>query len=193
MSSKKTPLDRSVLIESAKHLIDYIGDDSTREGLLDTPERWVKALEFWFSGYDKNPEDVMKTFEDGAGGYDGIVIVKDISFHTHCEHHMAPFFGKVHIGYIPDKRILGLSKFARLTEIYGRRLQVQERLTTQIADAIDEYLKPKAVGVIIEAKHTCMCSRGVRETESSTTTSAMRGFFADEIAARAEFLQLLRK
>lgn len=189
---KPTPDHSEELKNALRTMFSHIGEDPTREGLQDTPDRWLKAINFWFSGYQKDPADVMKTFEDGSDGYDGIVIVDNISFHSHCEHHIAPILGKVHIGYIPDKRILGLSKFARLVEVFGRRLQVQERFTTQIADAIDKYLQPKAVGVIVEARHTCMCSRGVRETESMTTTSAMRGYFRDEIAARAEFLNLLK-
>jgi GTP cyclohydrolase I len=172
-------------------LLAYIGENPDREGLLETPARVLKAWQHWGRGYRMNPEEVLKTFEDGAEGVDEMVIVKDIEFYSHCEHHMAPFFGKAAIAYIPNGRIVGLSKLARVLDIYAARLQVQERLTNEVANAIDKVLKPKGVGVIIEAQHFCMCSRGVNKQNSTTITSALRGNLVMS-APRAEFLALAR-
>lgn len=163
-----------------------------RGGLQETPERVAKAWEFWTSGYTKNPADVLKTFEDGAEGVDEMVVVKDIPFYSHCEHHMAPIFGTATIAYLPDKRIVGLSKLSRLLDIYARRLQVQERLTCQVADALMEHLKPRGAGVVIKARHLCMESRGVCQQGHHTVTSALRGVFKDEPDARSEFLALAK-
>lgn len=173
-----------------KGLLQFIGDDPSREGLKETPARVLKAWRFWTQGYYMEPRNVLKSFEDGAEGCDEMVIVKDIELYSSCEHHMAPFFGKAHIAYIPRGRVVGLSKLARVADIFARRLQVQERLTNQIADAIHEVLDPVGVGVIIEAKHFCMCSRGVNKQDSMTITSALRGAIKEKPEARAEFLRL---
>jgi GTP cyclohydrolase I len=178
-------------LEDAVHrLLRAIGEDATRDGLKETPQRVAKAWEFWTSGYRMNPEDVLKTFEDGAEGVDEMVMVKDIPFYTHCEHHMAPFFGTATIAYLPDKQIVGLSKLSRLLQVFSRRLQVQERLTCQVADALMEHLKPKGAAVVIKARHLCMESRGVQQQGHHTVTSALRGVFKSEPETRAEFLRL---
>lgn len=179
-------------LELVRGLLTFIGEDPNREGLLETPARVLKAWGHWTRGYTQNPEEVLKTFEDGADGVDEMVMVRDIEFYSHCEHHMAPFFGKASIAYIPNGRIVGLSKLARVLDIFASRLQVQERLTTQVADAIDAVLQPKGVGVVIEASHFCMCSRGVNKQHSTTVTSALRGAMRDLGPARAEFLALAR-
>lgn len=185
MSDSEAPAEDIIV-----RLLQYIGDDPNREGLIETPKRVLKAWDHWCRGYKMDPHSVLKTFEDGAEGCDELVLVKDIDIFSFCEHHMAPFFGKAHIAYIPNKRIVGLSKLARLAEIFASRLQVQERLTNQIADALQNELDPLGVGVIIEAKHMCMCSRGARHTQASTITSALRGCMKDEPSARSEFLRL---
>ena len=181
-----------VIAEAAvRCLLAYIGEDPDRPGLLETPARVRKAWSVWCGGYSLDPVQVLKTFSDGAELCgDEMVVVRNIELYSQCEHHMAPFFGVAHVAYIPDKRIVGLSKLARVVDIYARRLQVQERLTNQIANAIDEVLKPKGVGVAITAKHFCMCSRGVQKQSSDTVTSALRGAMRDDPAARSEFLRL---
>ncbi|MGE4486324.1 MAG: GTP cyclohydrolase I FolE [Synergistaceae bacterium] len=184
----------SVPDDQARHavrtLMRYIGEDVEREGLRETPERVIKAFKVWYSGYAADPVDIMKVFEDGAEGCEEMVVVKDIPFYSHCEHHLAPIFGTATIGYLPDKHIIGLSKLSRLLDIYARRMQVQERLTTQVADALMEHLKPLGCGVIITARHLCMESRGIQKQGHATQTSALRGVFKDNDAARAEFLNL---
>lgn len=172
------------------HLLRALGEDPTRPGLRETPARAMKAWREWTSGYAVDPASLLKTFEDGAEGVDQMVIVRGIEFYSHCEHHMAPFFGTAHVAYIPNGKIVGFSKVARLVDAFAHRFQVQERITTQIADVIQQELAPKGVGVILEARHFCMCSRGVGKQHSSTITSAVRGALADEPAARAEFLKL---
>lgn len=173
-------------------LLQYIGENPTRGGLLETPARVAKAWAFWGSGYNVDPATVLKTFEDGAEGTDEMVLVKDIPFYTHCEHHMAPFFGTATIAYLPDKRIVGLSKLSRVLQIYARRLQVQERLTCQVADALMEHLQPLGCGVVVKARHLCMESRGICQQGHHTVTSALRGIFKDDASVRAEFLGLAR-
>jgi GTP cyclohydrolase I len=169
-------------------LLQFVGEDPSREGLKETPHRMAKAWQFWCSGYGSDPKSILKTFADGGERYDGMLWVKDIPFYSQCEHHLAPFFGTCSIAYLPDKRIVGLSKFARLVDAFSRRLQVQERLTTQIADAIQEVLQPKGVGVWMQARHMCMESRGVCKQGSSTTSSCLIGAMRDEPETRAEFL-----
>lgn len=171
-------------------LLQYIGEDPNRGGLLETPERVLKAWKQWTAGYAQDPKEVLKVFEDGAEGYDELVLVRDIPFYSHCEHHLAPFFGTATIGYIPDGKIVGLSKLGRLLEVFARRLQVQERLTVQIADAIVEHLRPKGVAVILHARHLCMESRGLQKQGHVTITSALRGILKDN-KARSEFLALV--
>lgn len=173
-------------------LLQYIGEDPTRGGLLETPKRFLKAWDHWASGYGVDPAQVLKVFEDGAEKCDELVLVKDIPVYSHCEHHLAPFFGVAHVGYIPNGRIVGLSKISRVVDVFSRRLQVQERLTNQISDAIQDALSPIGVGVVIECRHMCMESRGIQRQGATTITSAMRGAFRDNPEARAEFYSLIR-
>lgn len=176
--------------ERIREIIRFIGDDPLREGLVDTPKRVVKSWKEIFGGYKMDPKAVLGT-TFSAEGYNQIVICKDIEMFSTCEHHMIPFVGKVHIGYIPGDRVVGLSKLARLVEVYARRLQIQEKMTQQIADTLDEVLKPKGVMVIVKAKHLCMCARGVQKQHSEMITSAIKGAFEEE-AARSEFMELIR-
>lgn len=177
--------------DNIRRTLQFVGEDAERGGLAETPSRVAKAWGYWCGGYGLDPADILKTFEDGAQNVNEMVMVKNIPFYSHCEHHMAAFFGSATIAYIPDGRIVGLSKLNRLVDIFARRLQVQERLTTQIADALVEHLKPKGVGVIVNARHLCMESRGVRQQGQSTTTSALRGVML-EGSPRAEFLSLAK-
>ncbi|NBO73062.1 MAG: GTP cyclohydrolase I FolE [Gammaproteobacteria bacterium] len=185
------PVPTKKEIEMVRNLLTYIGEDPDREGLLETPTRFLKAWEEYTRGYREKPEEILKSFEDGAQSCDEMVIVRDIPVYSLCEHHLAPFFGKAYVGYVPDKRILGLSKISRLVEIYGRRLQVQERLTNQIADALDTHLQPLGVAVVIECRHMCMESRGVRHTGTATVSSALRGSIKTNADTRREFLSLI--
>lgn len=171
-----------------RNFLRVIGEDPYREGLDDTPHRYVKALRFWTSGYHQKPEDVVKLFEDGANGYDELVFQGSTPLFSLCEHHLSPFFGVAHVGYIPNGKVVGLSKIARLIDVFARRLQVQERLSTQIADALQEQLNPKAVGVVLRCRHTCISGRGVQKAGSITYTAALRGLFKTDMAARAEFM-----
>lgn len=166
------------------------GENWQREGLQETPMRFAKAWEFWTSGYRVDPEEVLKLFEDGADDYDEMVVVRDINFYSHCEHHLAPFFGTVTVAYIPNGRVAGLSKMTRLVDVFARRLQVQERLTVQLADCLFENLMPLGVGVIISARHLCIESRGVCRPGQNTVTSALRGIMKDDPDARAEFMRI---
>jgi GTP cyclohydrolase I len=178
-------------LAAVRRLLKYIGEEPDREGLRETPARFLKALQEYTRGYQQKPEDILKSFEDGAESVDEMVIVRDIPVYSLCEHHLAPFFGKAHVGYVPDKRILGLSKISRLVEVFGRRLQVQERLTNQIADALDTHLQPLGVAVVLECRHMCMESRGVRHTGTATATSALRGSIKTNADTRREFLALI--
>lgn len=173
-------------------LLQYIGEDPSREGLQETPKRFLKAWRYWTSGYKQNPAELLKVFEDGAENYDQMVVVKDIPIFSHCEHHLAAIFGVAHIGYIPNGKILGLSKLARLADMYARRLQVQERLTNQIADALETHLQPLGVAVVIRARHFCMESRGVQKFGAETVSSAMRGVLLTKPETRAEFMTLIK-
>ena len=171
-------------------LLRWIGEDPSREGLLETPARVVKAYEELFGGYRMEAGDVLgRTFGE-VSGYDDMVLVRDIDFHSHCEHHMVPIIGKAHVAYLPDGRVLGLSKIARLIDIYGRRLQTQESMTAQIAQAIVSLLKPKGVAVMIDAEHMCMSMRGIRSKGSSTITTSFMGAFAEDAALKDRFLKL---
>jgi GTP cyclohydrolase I len=171
-------------------LLKSIDPEPGREGLKETPRRVDKAFETLFEGYGKNPEDVLTVF-DGEN-YDEMILVKDIEFYSHCEHHMLPFFGKAHVAYIPNGKIIGLSKLPRLVDIYARRLQNQERMTMQVANALQDLLAPKGVAVVLEAKHFCMMARGVEKQMSDVTTSALRGLFKKDPSTRLEFLKLIR-
>lgn len=174
-------------------LLDIEGtNDPLREGLQETPSRVAKAMKHWFSGYDKNPKSILKVFEDGAEQYDQMIVVKDIPIYSKCEHHMADIFGTCTIAYVPDGRIVGLSKLSRLADMYARRLQVQERLTQQIASALDENLKPLGVGVMIKARHMCMESRGICQQGHQTVTSALHGTLKNDPMCRTEFLEIAR-
>jgi GTP cyclohydrolase IA len=171
--------------------LEAIGEDPNREGLLKTPTRVAKAWEFITSGYRKTLEEVANDAVFQAEGSQ-MVIVKDIEFYSMCEHHMLPFFGRAHIGYIPNSKILGLSKFARITDLFARRLQVQERITTQIADAIMDILEPQGVGVVLEGQHLCMAMRGVEKQQSSTVTTSMLGIFREDSRTRKEFMESIQ-
>lgn len=177
-------------VRAATNLLAAV-DQETREGLADTPDRFAKAWEFWTRGYDMNAADILKTFDDGADGVDEMVVRKNIPMYSKCEHHLADIFGVVTVAYIPRGKIVGLSKLDRLVEMYSRRLQVQERLTNQIADALMEHLSPVGVGVWVSARHMCIESRGVRNADSTTITSALRGAFRKDPAARAEFFAMV--
>jgi GTP cyclohydrolase I len=179
-------VDRKELIAE---LLKTLGEDPAREGLRETPRRVDEAWGHLFSGYGKKPEDVLTVFANE--GYDEMVLVKDIEFYSHCEHHLQPFFGKAHIAYIPREKIVGLSKLPRVVEIFARRLQNQERLTTQIADSLQQLLDPKGVAVVLEAKHLCMMARGVEKQHSEVTTSTLKGLFKERPATREEFLRLI--
>ena len=171
-------------------LLQYVGEDPQREGLRETPQRVVKAWAHWCSGYSKDAGEILKVFEDGGEKYDQMVLVKDIPIYSHCEHHLAPIIGTASIAYIPNGRIVGLSKLSRLADMFARRLQVQERLTDQIADALVEHLAPLGVGVLIKARHLCMESRGICQQGHHTLTTALRGAMMDDHEARLEFLKL---
>ena len=195
MAAKKTPVAKPAAVSQAqaedaiKLLLRWAGDNPEREGLLDTPKRVAKAYKEWFGGYAMHPEEYLKrTFKEVAG-YDEMVILRDIEFESHCEHHMAPIIGVAHVGYIPNGRVVGISKLARVVEAYAKRLQVQEKMTAQIARCIQDVLKPKGVGVVIVAKHECMTTRGVHKTGVSMVTSKLLGSFRDDARTRAEFLQ----
>ena len=182
---------REEAMQAVKTLIEWAGDDPTREGLVETPKRVVAAYEEFFEGYSQDPEDILrKTFEE-VEGYDEMVIVKDIRLESHCEHHIVPILGTAHIGYIPNKRVVGISKLARIVDVFGKRLQTQETMTSQIATTIENVLNPKGVAVVIDAGHQCMSTRGVHKTESSTVTSSMKGVFKENQVTRNEFLSFI--
>ena len=179
------------VLEAVRTLIRWAGDDPEREGLLDTPGRVARAYREYCRGYREDPRDHLhRTFRD-VGGYDEIIVLRDIPFHSHCEHHLAPIIGKIHIAYLPTSRVVGLSKLARVALGYASRLQIQERLTAEIADAIEQVLQPRGVAVVIEARHACMTARGVRTTGSTMTTSHMKGSFRDDERSRKEVLMLM--
>ena len=176
-----------------KRFLKSLGEDPDRPGLIETPTRVTKAWKHWSSGYGQNPADVLKAFEDGAEEYNELIVVRNIPVYSHCEHHLAPFFGKATVGYMPDGKIVGLSKLTRLVECFAKRLQVQERLTIQVANALMEHLQPKAVGVVIRCRHLCMESRGIKTAGEETVTSAMLGELQPNLAMRTEFLHLARE
>jgi GTP cyclohydrolase IA len=184
-------LTSASLEELARELLVRLGEDPGRDGLLRTPERMTRALQYLTKGYQEDPEKILKgaLFEVD---YDEMVIVKDIEMFSLCEHHLLPFYGKVHVAYIPKGKVIGLSKIPRLIDVFARRLQVQERLTTQIAESIQRAIAPQGVGVVIEARHLCMMMRGVEKQHSAAVTSSMLGVFRDELDTRQEFLSLIR-
>jgi GTP cyclohydrolase I len=187
----RSAADVAAAEENVRGLLSYLGEDVKREGLLETPARVVRAMSEHFSGYAQDPAQYLaKTFEE-VEGYDELVLVSDIELFSHCEHHMVPFVGKAHVAYIPDGRVVGLSKVARVVDVFAKRLQVQEKLTKQIADSIQRHLKPQGVAVIVQCQHFCMCYRGVKKPGSWTTTSKLHGLFLKDAAARMELFTLI--
>ncbi len=179
--------------QAVETLLRWAGDDPEREGLRDTPQRVALAYEDWFRGYGEDPVAFLqRTFEE-VDGYDELIVLRDITFVSHCEHHMAPIIGVAHVGYLPDKKVVGISKLARVVETFARRLQVQEKLTAQIAQCIESVLKPRGVGVVIDAVHQCMTTRGIRKSGVTMVTSQMLGSFRKDARTRAEFLQMIGK
>ncbi len=191
MSDTRNGIEREAAEDAVRTLLRWAGDNPGREGLLDTPRRVVKAYSDWFGGYALDPEEYLsRTFEEVAG-YDELIVLRDIQFESHCEHHMAPIIGKAHVGYLPDNKVVGISKLARVVEVYARRLQVQEKMTAQIAACIEKTLKPRGVGVVIEATHQCMTTRGIHKRGVSMITSKMLGSFRDDARTRSEFLTFI--
>ena len=177
--------------DAVRTLLLWAGDDPRREGLVDTPKRVARAYEDWFSGYKEDPVTYLKrTFEE-VDGYDEMIVLRDIEFESHCEHHMAPIIGHAHVGYLPQNKVVGISKLARVVEAFARRFQVQEKMTAQIANCIWDVLNPKGVGVVIEATHQCMTTRGIHKSNVSMVTSQMLGTFRKDARTRAEFLQMI--
>jgi GTP cyclohydrolase IA len=182
---------RKAAEDAVETLLLWAGEDPRREGLIDTPRRVAKAYEDWFSGYQENPVQFLRrTFEE-VDGYDEMIILRGITFESHCEHHMAPIIGHAHVGYLPRSKVVGISKLARVVESFARRFQVQEKMTAQIANCIDEVLNPKGVGVVIEASHQCMTTRGIHKSGVKMVTSQMLGAFRKDARTRAEFLQMI--
>ena len=187
----RSPEQIAAAEEHVRGLLSFLGEDVEREGLIETPARVVRAMAEHFSGYGQSAASYLgKTFQE-VDGYDELVLVSDIELFSHCEHHMVPFVGKAHVAYIPDGRVVGLSKLARVVDVYAKRLQVQEKLTKQIADAIQRHLKPQGVAVIVQCQHFCMCYRGVKKPGSWTTTSKLHGLFLKDAAARMELFTVL--
>jgi GTP cyclohydrolase IA len=178
---------------AVRTLLRWAGDDPARAGLLGTPARVARAYEEWFGGYGQNPAELLRTTFDETGGYDEVILLRDVGFISHCEHHLAPIVGMAHVAYMPDCRVAGISKLARVVDVFARRLQIQERMTAQIADVIQEVLEPRGVGVVIEAVHHCMTTRGVQKHDSLMTTSRLTGIFRENPSTRREFLALLGK
>jgi len=184
-------VSREAAEDAVRTLLRWAGEDPAREGLLDTPGRVARAYRDWFSGYREDPRDYLaRTFKEVAG-YDELIVLRDIEFESHCEHHMAPIIGKAHVGYLPDGKVVGISKLARVVDAYARRFQVQEKMTAQIADCIADVLQPRGVGVVIEGAHECMTTRGVHKRGVSMVTSKMLGTFREDARTRAEFLQFI--
>ena len=183
--------DRAEVEEAVRTLIRWSGDDPDREGLIGTPDRVARAYEEWFAGYQDDPDELLqRTFEEVAG-YDEMVLMRSIHYVSHCEHHMAPIIGRVHIGYLPDNRVVGISKLARLVQSYAKRLQIQERMTAEIANTIERVLAPQGVAVVVEGMHGCMTSRGVHQAQATLVTSRMLGVFRDRPETRQEFLSAI--
>ena len=190
MTDNKKPT-REEAEAAVRTMLAWTGDNPDREGLVETPKRVVRAYEQFFAGYEMDPKEVLSKVFEEVEGYDEMVIVKDIRVESHCEHHIGPILGKAHVGYLPNKRIVGISKLARVVDIFGKRLQTQEVMTAQIANVINEVLEPKGVAVVMNAKHQCMTTRGVHKPESSTITSTMLGAFRENPDTRAEFMNLI--
>ncbi|HEY2035903.1 MAG TPA: GTP cyclohydrolase I FolE [Steroidobacteraceae bacterium] len=190
-AKRSSPVTREAAEEAVRTLLRWAGDDPAREGLRDTPARVASAYQEWFAGYASDPADYLRRTFQEVGGYDEMIVLRDIAFESHCEHHMAPIIGRVHIGYLPTEKVVGISKLARVVEGYARRFQVQEKLTAQIAGCIDEVLRPRGVGVVVDAVHQCMTTRGVHKRGVSMITSRMAGTFREDARTRAEFLQFI--
>ncbi|MBS0229271.1 MAG: GTP cyclohydrolase I FolE [Proteobacteria bacterium] len=191
MSDTRHDVTRAQAEEAVRTLLKWAGDDPAREGLLDTPKRVAKAYEDWFSGYALDPDEYLaRTFEEVCG-YDEMIVLRDIEYESHCEHHMAPIIGKVHVGYLPDGKVVGISKLARVVEAYARRFQVQEKMTAQIANCIQRALAPRGVGVVVVGAHECMTTRGIHKRGVSMVTSKMLGGFREDARTRAEFLRFI--
>ena len=190
MTANKKPT-REEAEAAVRTMLAWTGDNPDREGLVETPKRVVRAYEQFFAGYEMDPKQVLSKVFEEVEGYDEMVIVKDIRVESHCEHHIVPILGKAHVGYLPNKRIVGISKLARVVDIFGKRLQTQEVMTAQIANVINEVLEPRGVAVVMNAKHQCMTTRGVHKPESSTITSTMLGAFRENPDTRAEFMNLI--
>jgi GTP cyclohydrolase IA len=177
--------------DAFRTILRWIGEDAKRDGLIETPNRMVRAYREYFAGYDEDPHEVLsKTFSE-VDGYDEMIVLRGVTFESHCEHHMAPIIGRAWVGYIPDRRVVGISKLARVVEIFSKRLQIQERLTAQIANAVEEALKPRGVAVVVKAQHHCMTHRGVQKRGADLVTSRMLGVFRDQTMTRSEFLSLV--
>ena len=191
MSDSRNDVSRDEAEAAVRTLLRWAGEDPAREGLLDTPKRVAKAYEEWFKGYTLDPDEYMaRTFEE-VGGYDELIVLRDIEYESHCEHHMAPIIGKVHVGYLPNGKVVGISKLARVVEAYAKRFQVQEKMTAQIAGCIQRALQPLGVGVVVEGAHECMTTRGVHKRGVSMITSKMLGSFREDARTRAEFLRFI--
>ena len=188
---KSTKVSENQALESVKTLIRWAGDNPEREGLKETPKRVIKSYKDFFSGYNSDPREILSKKFKEVDGYDEIIILKNIRLESHCEHHMVPFIGTAHVGYLPKNKVVGLSKLARLVEAFAKRLQILEKLTAQIANAIDEVLQPRGVGVIIEASHLCVGTRGIHKPDAKMVTSRMLGSFRNDQATRKEFLELV--
>lgn len=185
--------DKAFTEDDWRRFLTSLGEDPDRPGLADTPKRLTRAWKHWTSGYRENPAELLTAFEDGAEQYNELILVRRIPVYSHCEHHLAPFFGTATIGYVPSGKIVGLSKLTRLVDVFSKRLQVQERLTSQVANALMEHLEPKSVGVILRCRHLCMESRGIRAVGEETITSSMLGELQPNLAMRTEFLALARE
>lgn len=191
LDSRPEKPSKEEAMQAVRTLILWAGDNPDREGLIDTPSRVVHAYEEFYAGYEDDPQEILsRTFEE-VEGYDEMVLLKNMRLESHCEHHMVPIIGKAHIAYLPDRRVVGISKLARLVDVFAKRLQTQEVLTAQIADTIQQVLEPKGVAVVVDAKHQCMTTRGVHKTETTTVTSRMHGLFKSDPRTRAEFMALV--
>ena len=190
---KNTKPSRAKAEEAVRTLLTWAGEDVKSEGLKDTPKRVVKAYEDWFSGYNEDPKEVLKKTFSELDGYDEIIMLRDIRIESHCEHHIAPFIGSAHVAYLPKKRVVGISKLARITKIFSKRMQVQEKLTAQIANCIQEVLKPRGVAVVVEAQHQCMTTRGISTPGISMVTSQLLGKFRTDASTRREFYSMINQ
>jgi len=191
MASRRKSVTKAVAEDAVRTLLRWAGEDPAREGLRDTPNRVVEAYKDWFSGYAVDPRDYLRrTFEEMAG-YDEMVVLRDIEFESHCEHHMAPIIGRAHVGYLPTTKVVGISKLARVVDVFARRFQVQEKMTAEIARCINDVLQPRGVGVVIEAVHECMTTRGIHKRGVSMITSKMLGSFRSDARTRSEFLTFI--